>query len=135
MRFVDSNILLYAASRLEELEAKRRVAFDLLHETDSAVSAQVLQEFYVQATRSTRPDRLGEEQAGDLIASFLRFPVQPITVEMVTAAIQTHLKFRISYWDAAIIEAARLLGCSEVLSEDLADGQDYDGVLVRNPFV
>ncbi|HXV64692.1 MAG TPA: hypothetical protein VEK15_28600 [Vicinamibacteria bacterium] len=45
-----------------------------------------------------------------------------------------HEKFHISYWDAAVIEAARALGCAEILSEDLSDGQDYDGVVVRNPF-
>jgi hypothetical protein len=35
---------------------------------------------------------------------------------------------------AAIIEAARSIGCGEVLSEDLGDGQDYAGVRVSNPF-
>ena len=44
-------------------------------------------------------------------------------------------KFRISYWDAAIIEASRALGCDQLLSEDLSDGQNYDGVVVTNPFV
>jgi predicted nucleic acid-binding protein len=42
--------------------------------------------------------------------------------------------FQLSYWDAAILEAARSLGCAVVLSEDLSDGQDYDGVRVENPF-
>ena len=42
--------------------------------------------------------------------------------------------FQLSYWDAAIIEAARTLGCTHVLSEDLSDGQDYGGVQVTNPF-
>jgi predicted nucleic acid-binding protein len=43
-------------------------------------------------------------------------------------------RYRISYWDAAIIEAARMLGCEEVLSEDLNHGQSFDGVVVVNPF-
>ena len=46
----------------------------------------------------------------------------------------TRERFRIPYWDAAVIEASRALGCGEVLSEDLADGQDYGGVVVANPF-
>ena len=50
-------------------------------------------------------------------------------------AIATKNKFQISYWDAAILTAAKELGCHTVYSEDLNDGQDYDGVRVRNPFV
>jgi predicted nucleic acid-binding protein len=40
----------------------------------------------------------------------------------------------LSYWDAAIVAAARLLGCNELLSEDLQDGRSIDGILLRNPF-
>jgi predicted nucleic acid-binding protein len=47
---------------------------------------------------------------------------------------ETRARFGISYWDAAILEASRALGCSTVLSEDLADETDYDGVRVENPF-
>jgi predicted nucleic acid-binding protein len=46
----------------------------------------------------------------------------------------TKHRYQISYWDAAVIEAARALGCREILSEDLSDGQDYSGVRVTNPF-
>ena len=50
------------------------------------------------------------------------------------AALDTHQRFQLSYWDAAIIEASRAMGCMQVLSEDLHDGQDYSGVRVANPF-
>jgi predicted nucleic acid-binding protein len=50
------------------------------------------------------------------------------------AALATRARFRISYWDAAILEAARSLGCAVVLSEDLSDAVDYGGVRVENPF-
>ena len=50
------------------------------------------------------------------------------------AALQTAARFGVSYWDAAIIEAARSLGCGTLLTEDLGDGTDYGGVLVVNPF-
>jgi len=95
---------------------------------------QVLQEFYVQATREHRADRLTHEQAATLIDSFRRFPVQETTVGVMLAAISTRQRFGISYWDAAILEAARALDCKVVLSEDLSDGQDYAGVRVENPF-
>jgi predicted nucleic acid-binding protein len=55
-------------------------------------------------------------------------------VGLVLAAMETRDRFGISYWDAAIVEAARTLGCAEVLSEDLSHGQDFDGVRVLNPF-
>ena len=100
----------------------------------SGLSVQVLQEFYVQATRKTRADRLTHEQAAALVDSFRRFPVQETALGMVLSAMSTRERFGISYWDAAILEAARELGCEVVLSEDLADGQDYAGVRVENPF-
>ena len=58
----------------------------------------------------------------------------PITKELVRAAIATCMRFQIAYWDGAIIEAAKELGCDTILSEDLNDGQDYGGVRVENPF-
>ena len=66
--------------------------------------------------------------------SFLRFPVLDITTDLMLAAAATCRRFGVSYWDAAILEAARSLGCDVVLSEDLSDGQDYAGVRVENPF-
>ena len=134
MRFVDTNILLYAVSRDPGEAHKAERARGILAERDLALSVQVLQEFYVQATRGSRPDPLGHEQTAKLVESFLRFPVADITTRVMLAALETRHRFRISYWDAAILEAARALGCEVVLSEDLSDGQDYAGVSVRNPF-
>jgi predicted nucleic acid-binding protein len=94
----------------------------------------VLQEFYVQATRESRPDPLTHEQATKLVGSLLRFPLAVVTRDTMLAAMATRHRFRISNWDAAILEAARSLGCDTVLSEDLSDGQEYAGVRVENPF-
>jgi predicted nucleic acid-binding protein len=134
VRFVDTNILLYAVSRDPGEAHKAERARGILAERDLALSVQVLQEFYVQATRASRPDALDHEQTAKLVESFLRFPVADITTRVMLAALETRHRFRISYWDAAILEAARALGCETVLSEDLNDGQDYAGVSVRNPF-
>lgn len=134
MRFVDTNVLLYAVGTAPAEASKTRTALDLLDAEDLALSVQVLQEFYVQATRPTRADRLSHDQAAALIEAFLRFRVQDTTVAVMKAALEARHRFRISYWDATIIEAARALGCSTVLSEDLADGRDYDGVRIENPF-
>lgn len=134
MRFVDTNVLLYAVSTARTESAKQSAARRLLEADDLALSVQVLQEFYVQATRPTRARPLTHAQASALVEAFLRFPVQETTVAIMKAAVAAGERFRISYWDGAIVEAARALGCRTVLSEDLADGQDYDGVRVQNPF-
>ncbi len=134
MQFVDTNVLLYAISRDPAESAKAARAGELLSQRDLGLSVQVLQEFYVQATRAKREDPLTDEQAGALVESFTRFAVQETTLALIVAAISTKRRFGISYWDAAILEAARLLGCAVVLSEDMSDGQDYAGVRVENPF-
>jgi predicted nucleic acid-binding protein len=134
VRFVDTNVLLYAISRDPEEQAKATRANDILTARDLALSVQVLQEFYVQATRASRPDPLTHQQAARLVESFLRFPVLAITTDLMLAAAATCQRFGVSYWDAAILEAARSLGCDVVLSEDLGDGQDYAGIRVENPF-
>jgi predicted nucleic acid-binding protein len=135
VRFVDTNVLLYTISRDPQEREKAALANELLSSGDVGLSVQVLQEFYVQATRGSRADRLSDEQAAALVDSFRRFPVQETTVGVALAAISTKQRFGISYWDAAILEAARALGCEVVASEDLGDGQDYAGVRVENPFV
>ena len=134
VRFVDTNVLLYAISRDPAEQEKARRAGEILAGRDLALSVQVLQEFYVQATRTGRSDPLTHKQATQLIESFLRFPVQETTTGIMLAALATHQRFAIPYWDAAIIEAGRALGCDIVLSEDLDDGGDYAGVRVENPF-
>jgi predicted nucleic acid-binding protein len=134
VRFADTNVLLYAISSDPAEEAKAARANALLAERDLALSVQVLQEFYVQATRTSRADAISHANAVELIESFQRFPVAPITVDVMRAALATRGRFQISYWDAAILEAARSLSCSVVLSEDLSDTVDYAGVRVENPF-
>jgi predicted nucleic acid-binding protein len=134
VQFADTNVLLYAISRDPEEQAKAQCANELLHTTDLALSVQVLQEFYVQAMRASRRDAISHDDAVRLVESFERFPVAPITTAVVHAALATRDRFQISYWDAAILEAARSLGCEVVLSEDLSDTVDYAGVRVENPF-
>lgn len=134
MRFADTNILLYAISRDPSERDKADRAKQLLSDRDLALSVQVLQEFYVQATRETRQDALSHEHAAGLVEAFARFPVADMTTPLVIGAMALSRRHQISYWDAAIIETARALGCESVLSEDLSHGRDYSGVRVENPF-
>ena len=87
MRFVDTNVLLYGVSPLPEDAGKRRRALELLREPDLAVSVQVFQEFYHQATRSTRPGRLTNADALAFLGTFLRFPIQEITLDVFRAGV------------------------------------------------
>jgi predicted nucleic acid-binding protein len=134
VRFVDTNVLLYAVSRDPREQDKAERAREILTTRDLALSVQVLQEFYVQATHESRPDPLSHDQATKLVESFMRFQVAEVTTTVMLAAISTCRRFQVSYWDAAILEAGRALGCEAVLSEDLGDGQEYGGIRVENPF-
>jgi predicted nucleic acid-binding protein len=134
VQFADTNILLYAISRDPAETDKAKRANELLTAGDIGLSVQVLQEFYVQATRASRADAITHEQATGLVEAWRRFPVQDLTVEIMVAAFETRRRFAVAYRDAAIIEASRVLGCAVVLSEDLDVGTDYDGVRVQNPF-
>jgi len=133
-RFLDTNILLYSISRDRQESSKRDIAIDLLEASDNALSVQVLQEFYVQATRSTRPDALPHEIAVALMRTWRRFPIQEITVAVMEGAFDIKAAFGLSYWDAAIVAAARLLGCRELMSEDLSHGRTIEGIMITNPF-
>lgn len=134
VRFVDTNILLYAVSTAPDERNKRERALAVLDADDLALSVQVLQEFYVQATRASKPEYLTHEQAVALIESWLRFHVQEISVALLQNALATRERWKISYWDAAVVEAARASRCTTLLSEDLQDGMDFAGIRVRNPF-
>lgn len=134
MRFVDTNVLLYASSALAEDAHKRRRALELLNEGDLAISVQVLQEFYHQSTRPSRQARITHEQALNFLGSLDSFPIQPVTLDIFRSAVAIRQRFGLSYWDGAILAAARALGCDAVYSEDMSPEQDYDGLRVINPF-
>jgi predicted nucleic acid-binding protein len=134
VRFVDTNVLLYSISRDPDERGKADRANEILAQGDIGLSVQVLQEFYVQSTRASRADAITHEQAAGLVEAWCRFPVQVTTVEVMRGAQATASRFGISYWDAAILEAGRALGCPVVLSEDLDDATDYDGIRVEDPF-
>ncbi len=133
-RFIDTNILLYSISRDPAEAAKRDRAVALLAADDLGLSAQVLQEFYVQATRSTRSDALPHDIASGLVRAWARFPVQEISLAIVTSALEIHQAHGFSYWDSAIIAAAQALGCRQLLSEDMSHGRRIGDLTILDPF-
>ena len=134
MHFLDTNVLLYSISTDPRENAKRDRAIALLERDGGALSVQVLQEFYVQATRPTRPDPLPHDIAAGLIATWTRFEVQETTLALLSSALEIKQSSGFSYWDSAIIAAARALGCRELYSEDMSHGREIDGVVIVDPF-
>jgi predicted nucleic acid-binding protein len=132
--FVDTNVLLYAASNLPSELSKSVEARRILRDEDLALSTQVIQEFYWVATR---PNKLAltHAEAAAFVDVWKMFPVQSITIGLVEDALHLCGKFKISYWDAAIIAAARHMNCPTVFTEDLVGGQNYEGVTAINPFL
>lgn len=130
--FLDTNILLYAASGAVNENAKRLVARELLARDGGGLSVQVLAEFYVNATAKFK---LPEDKVIRILESLENYPVLPISESVFWSALEVRKRHQISYWDSAIIAAAFELGCETVYSEDLNHGQLYAGVRVINPFL
>lgn len=133
MEFADTNILVYAASLKADDWNKTQAAQQLLGGS-IAISLQVLQEFYVTACHP-RKLNLTHQEAIRYCQRWRRFTVLEPTLNLFDKAVYLCDRFQISYYDAAILAAARQLGCPIVYSEDLNHGQDYDGVQVINPFL
>jgi predicted nucleic acid-binding protein len=132
-RFIDTNILLYAASADPEDRVRRGIARKALAEPGIGFSAQVLQEFYNAAVCKGRLE-ITHDEALLVMRSLAPFPVLPVTRELVLRAADIRQQYDLSYWDAAIIAAALALGCRTLVSEDFNAGQDYGGVVAVNPF-
>lgn len=130
--FIDTNILLYAVSSAKSEQHKRIKARELLALEGGGLSVQVQAEFYVNATSKFK---LPHEKVVGILESLDAYPVLAITEVVFWAALQIKERYKLSYWDSAIIAAALELGCHTVYSEDLNHGQSYAGVHVINPFV
>jgi predicted nucleic acid-binding protein len=105
---------------------------ELLAMEGGSLSVQVQAEFYVNATAKFK---IPHDQVVGILESLEAYPVLAVTESVFWAALQIKNRYKLSYWDSAIIAAAVELGCQAVYSEDLNHGQSYAGVRVINPFV
>jgi predicted nucleic acid-binding protein len=133
--FVDTNVLVYQFdARAPEKQLQSQAWLDhLWGEHTGLVSFQVLQEFYATVTRRLQPG-LEPEAARRVVRSLLAW--QPVVVDhrLISTAWADQDRFGLSWWDALIVAAARVAGCSHLLTEDLQHNQDLDGLRVINPF-
>lgn len=129
---LDTNVLVYAATRPGTDERKRNKARELIA-LPFGLSAQILQEFFVTVTRKVRAP-MRPVEALEWIEQFEEQPCVPIDVSLVKRGIEGAERYKISYWDGAVIAAAETLRAEILYSEDLSDGQLYGSVRVINPF-
>ena len=133
LAFVDTNVLLYAASTDPSEAGKRTEARRVLSDEAFAFSVQVAQEFFVNATRKLTP-ALSSADALAFLKGINPATVVAIDYELFEEATKIQQRFQISYWVAAIVAAAKRVNCGTLYSEDLSEGQSYGGVRVVNPF-
>lgn len=131
--FVDTNLLVYAADEHSPADRKTVIARELLLRPNLHLSVQVLSEF-VASARHPQKLNLAPEAEREWLAQWLRLPVTPLTAELFLIALEIHLRYQISHWDSLILAAAKKSDCAVLYSEDLNDGQEYDGVRVVDPF-
>jgi predicted nucleic acid-binding protein len=133
VEFIDTNILIYAHDGGAGAKHQRAVELmtRLFEEVSGALSVQVLSEFYSAATR-----KLGmkSQAAEDVIRDLRGWTTHSPGHADVLKACSLHRRYKIAWWDALIVNSAIELGCPVLWSEDLANGQRYGSVTVRNPF-
>ena len=131
--FFDTNILIYADD--QAAPAKQRRALELVAEHRRAgtgvVSLQVLQEYFVTVTRKLKVDARIARRKVELLAEF---DVATPEVADILAAIDLHRLHGMSFWDAMVLRSAQQSGCSVLLTEDMQDAREMDGVRIVNPF-
>ena len=131
---LDSNVLVYALSDAPPERKKRNTAATLLAEQDFGTSYQVLMETWVVATRKMAKP-VPERKVAVFLDRVLAFPCVPGAADLYRQAFRLSRRYEIHPYDASIVAAAQELGAHTLYSEDLSDGQEYDGVKVVNPFL
>lgn len=132
--FVDTNVLIYAhnldAGRKHEIA--RGILDELWRERRGVLSAQVLQEFYVNVTRKIAVP-LARHSARLVVETYGAWCVET-TLSEISTAFHIEDEAKISFWDALIVASAVKSRAERILSEDLNAGQRIAGVLIENPF-
>lgn len=133
--FVDTNLLVYAhdSSAGVKHDRARGLVERLWHDRTGVLSTQVLQELYVSLRKARQP--LPASDARQIVADYLRWEIVVNTGESVLEAAALEERYRLSFWDALIVQAAAVSGAEVLYSEDLSHGQVYGAVRVLNPLL
>ena len=132
--FVDTNVLIYAhdIDAQEKREIATRILRGLWSRRTGVLSAQVLQEFYVNVTRKIASP-LPKPVARTVVETYMAWCVDTTPAE-ISAAFRIEDEAGITFWDALIIAAARKAGAAQILTEDLNASQIISDVQIENPF-
>ena len=133
--FVDTNILVYAHDRSTGIKHERAQGLieRLWRDGTGVLSTQVLQELCVNLRRKVKRP-LPMEELRQIIRDYSRWELVSHTAESIIEALALEVRYRISFWDALILQAAESCGASILYSEDLSSGQRFGTLLVVNPF-
>lgn len=133
--FVDTNLFVYFRDATEVVKQKQAAEWMtfLSRQRSGRTSAQVLNEFYVTVTQKLKIG-LSREVAWEDVSALMRWNPVSIDTEVLRQARAVQLRYQFSWWDALIVSSAMKARCDYLLTEDLSDGQDLDGVRVINPF-
>jgi predicted nucleic acid-binding protein len=134
-RFFDTNVLVYLfdASAPRKKARAQELLKQAVGEGLALLSTQVLQEFFVAVTRKLSVP-LAHEQAERVVRDLAKLPTARIDTEMILKAIETMRRYRLSFWDSLIIQAALHGGATILYTEDLQHGQVIETLAVENPF-
>ena len=133
--FVDTNVFIYARDSREPRKQRAAASWieHLWREQAGRTSVQVLSEFYVNVTRRL-PLPLSPDEAWDEVQALLAWNPQSVDRHVLEAAREIERRHRLHWWDSQVVAAARMQGCTLLLTEDLQDGAVYGDVTVRSPF-
>jgi predicted nucleic acid-binding protein len=133
--FVDTNVLVYAHDRSESRKqpVAQAVLEALWRAGTGTLSTQVLQEFYVVATRKFEPP-MRRAAAREIVALYGAWPIVAVDVALILAASRLEERHSLAWWDALIVEAAKRSGATRLLTEDLQAGRRIGGITIENPF-
>lgn len=134
--FLDTNVLVYLYDRdAPEKQARSTAILENSSRTaDLVISTQVLQEFYVTVTRKFSR-YVSDVETISAMRSLRELLTVQIDVAMIFNAVEIGRRFQLSFWDALIIEAARVAGCARLLTEDLQHGLRIGDLTIENPFL
>jgi predicted nucleic acid-binding protein len=132
--FLDTNVLAYAQDAGEPAKRTRSRALiaDAAAGGNGVISTQVMQEFFVTATRKLGVAPLA---AKSVVKTFRVFEIVQTSPDLIDEAIDCSVLNQLSFWDGLILAAAAASGCATLYSEDLNAGQSVHGVRIVNPFV
>lgn len=133
--FIDTNVLIYAHDHTSGIKyQKARLLVRELWEGENAViSTQVLQELYAVLRRRTKSP-LPPDEAEQILRDYFEWEIVVNTRDSILRAVALETRYKISFWDGLILQAAETAEAEIVYTEDLSHRQAYGQVTVINPF-